>query len=89
MQWRWLGKLRGIATEHAGDLERSLATVAKLPGAEAAQLRGRLVKSLTDATGRADQLARAIATHRAAEIEARVKLQTAIEALGLEQLAAP
>ncbi|MBL8625615.1 MAG: DUF4139 domain-containing protein [Myxococcales bacterium] len=77
------------ATEHAGDLERSLATVAKLPGAEAAQLRGRLVKSLTEATGRADQLARTIATHRAGEIEARVKLQTAIEALGLEQLAAP
>jgi len=77
------------ATEHAGDLERSLATVAKLPGAEAAQLRGRLVKSLADATGRADQLARTIATHRAAEVEARVKLQTAIEALGLEQLAAP
>ena len=76
------------ATEHAGDLERSLATVAKLPGAEAAQLRGRLVKSLADATGRADQLARTIATHRAAEVEARVKLQTAIEALGLEQLAA-
>ncbi len=76
------------ATEHAGDLERSLATVAKLPGAEAAQLRGRLVKSLADATGRADLLARMIATHRAAEVEARVKLQTAIEALGLEQLAA-
>ena len=37
----------------------------------------------------ADQLARTIATHRAAEVEARVKLQTAIEALGLEQLAAP
>ena len=77
------------ATEHAGDLERSLATVAKLPGAEAAQLRARLVKSLTAATDRADQLARAIASHRAAEVDARVKLQTAIEALGLEQLAGP
>ncbi|MBK9030957.1 MAG: OmpA family protein [Myxococcales bacterium] len=76
-------------TEHNGDLERSLTTVAKLPGAEAAQLRARLLKSLTELTARADQLARTIATHRAAEVEARVRLQTAIEALGLEQLTTP
>lgn len=77
------------ASDHAAELERSLATVAKLPGAEAAQLRARLVKSLTTATAAATDRARAIATHRAAEIEARIKLQTAIEALGLEQLDRP
>ena len=77
------------ASDHAAALERSLATVAKLPGAEAAQLRARLVKSLAAATTTTTERARAIATHRAAEVEARIKLQTAIETLGLEQLDAP
>ena len=77
------------ASDHAAELERSLATVAKLPGTEAAQLRARLVKSLATATTITTDRARAIATHRAAAVEARIKLQTAIEALGLEQLGAP
>ncbi len=77
------------ATERAGDLERSVTTVAKLPGAEAAELRKRLITSLTAATTRVDLLARQIAASRARQVEARVKLQTAIEALGLEQLVAP
>jgi ElaB/YqjD/DUF883 family membrane-anchored ribosome-binding protein len=74
------------ATEHASDLERSLATVAKLPGAEAATLRARLLKSLTAASATIDQHARAIAAGRAREVEARIKLQTAIEVLTLELL---
>lgn len=77
------------ATEHAGDLEGSVLTVSRLPGTEAAELRKRLLASLTTATTRVDTLARAIAANRARQVEARVKLQTAIEALALEQLAAP
>lgn len=77
------------ATARAADLEHSLTTVAKLPGADAAALRSRLLVNLADATSRMDRIARRIATHRARATEGRIKLQTAIEALALEQLTPP
>ncbi len=73
------------ATARAGDLERSIATVAKLPGADAAELRKRLLAGLTAATTRADDVSRALATSSARAIEARIKVQTEIEGLTLEQ----
>ncbi|MEZ4404845.1 MAG: DUF4139 domain-containing protein [Kofleriaceae bacterium] len=79
----------GDAAARVDDLEASLTTVAKLPGAEAATLRSRLTKNLTAAVDKRDQLARTITGQRAAEALARVRLQTAIEALALEHLDAP
>jgi outer membrane protein OmpA-like peptidoglycan-associated protein len=75
-------------TARGGDLERSLATVGKLPGAEAAELRKRLVASLAAATASADDIARKLAAASARQIEARIKVQTAVEGLTLEQVAA-
>ena len=71
------------------DLEDSLRATSKLPGAEAAALRRRLLASLTTATGEADRLALAIASRSARIAEARVTLQTAITGLGLEMSSAP
>jgi|GEM_PF-6552383 len=62
---------------------------AKLPGAEAAAPRRRLLTSLTATAARAENLAQRIAAGRARELAARVTLQTAIEALALEQLDGP
>ena len=75
----------GDATHRAGDLERSLTAVARLPGAEAAELRKRLVKSLDAATARADAISQKLAAATAREIEARVKVQTALEGLTLDE----
>jgi outer membrane protein OmpA-like peptidoglycan-associated protein len=72
-------------TARAGDLERSITTVGKLPGAEAAELRKRLLASLGAATARADELSRALATASARQIEARIKVQTALEGLTLDE----
>lgn len=83
-----LGALRqqlADATARAGDLERSLATVAKLPGTEAADLRKRLLASLGAATARADELSRALAAASARQIEARIKVQAALEGLTLDE----
>lgn len=85
-----LGALRqqlADATARAGDLERSLTTVGKLPGAEAAELRKRLIASLAAATARADDLSRQLAAASARQIEARVKVQTALEGLTLDEVA--
>jgi outer membrane protein OmpA-like peptidoglycan-associated protein len=75
------------ATARAGDLERSLTAVAKLPGADAERLRKRLIGGLTAASARADEIARALASASARQIEARVRVQTALEGLTLEQAA--
>jgi len=72
------------AGERTGDLEHSLTTVAKLPGADAAALRRRLVASLATAAAHTDQLSRQLVAASARQIEARVAVQTAIEGLTLE-----
>ncbi len=72
------------AAARAGDLQRSLATVARLPGAEAAELRRRLVAGLTAATARTDELSRALAAAGARQLEARVRVQAALEGLTLD-----
>jgi outer membrane protein OmpA-like peptidoglycan-associated protein len=75
------------ASDRADELERSLATVAKLPGPDAAALRARLLTHLTEATAARDRAARAIASQRAAAVEARIKLEATIAALALTPLA--
>ncbi len=75
------------ATERAGELEQSLAAVAKLPGPEAAALRRRLIAELDRTTVRTSELARAMAAAGATRLEATIKVQTAIEALTLEAAA--
>ena len=86
-------ELAGLRTQLAdagdriGELEDSLRTTAKLPGADAAALRKRLLASLADATAAADHLAITIAARGARLAEARVTLQTAITGLGLEMSA--
>ncbi|HVV88438.1 MAG TPA: OmpA family protein [Kofleriaceae bacterium] len=77
------------AGQRVADLEDSLRATAKLPGTEAADLRKRLLASLTAATGDADRLALAIAGRSARAAEARVLLQTAITGLGLEMTSGP
>ena len=77
------------ASNRVADLEDSLQATSKLPGAEAAALRKRLLASLTAATTDADRLAVAIAGRSARVAEARVILQTAITGLGLEMSATP
>ncbi len=76
-------------TARAGDLERSLTSVGKLPGTDAAELRKRLIASLTAASARADDLSRSLATASARQIEARIKVQTEVEGLTLEPSAPP
>jgi outer membrane protein OmpA-like peptidoglycan-associated protein len=77
------------AGARVAELEDSLRATSKLPGAEAAALRRRLLASLADATAGADRLALAIAARAARLAEARVILQTAITGLGLEMSAPP
>jgi len=72
------------ASERGSDLERSLATVAKLPGPEAAALKKRLIASIAAQTTHADELARRLVTANARQLEARARVQTAIEGLSLE-----
>lgn len=79
----------GDAGQRVGDLEDSLRATSKLPGPEAAELRKRLIASLTAATTDADRLALAIASRSARVAEARVILQTAITGLGLEMSSTP
>ncbi len=72
------------ASERGSDLERSLATVAKLPGPDAAALKKRLIASIAAQTTHADELARRLVTANARQLEARARVQTAIEGLSLE-----
>jgi hypothetical protein len=76
----------GDASNRAGDLERSLGAVGKLPGPEAVELRKRLIAGLAAASGRADDISRKLAAACARQIEARVKVQTVLVGLTLDEV---
>lgn len=69
----------------SGELERSLRSVAKLPGAEAKALRRSLIAALVTATRDAATTASATTAADARRVAARITLQAAIERLTLEE----
>ena len=89
------GELEGLherladAAQRADELQRSLTSVAKLPGGDAAALRRRLIASLGAASARTDALSVQLAAARAREVDLRVKVQTALEGIVLDAPAAP